>query len=313
MLNSGKILNTMGKDITFQVYRQPITNIFPKQFITLDQFLEYTRNPPHRIVNVFAQIAAAGATGNKELKAELKQTHLLYFTPCVEINQKRNYASIVRFTGLLVLDFDHIGNAQEFKEYLFNQYPAIIAAWLSPSMRGVKALVQIPIVETVEAFKQYYFGIAAEMEQYNGFDPSGQNCVLPLFQSYDRDLLYRKAPDTWQVKGMKRNDFTASPLVALPNIDHSDRDKQTIIRMINTGFAHVTDYGHPPLRSLCIAIGGYIASGYIDEYEAMQIINYEIETHPYLKKGISGYKKTAQWSIKTGQNKPLSLNFRRNG
>jgi hypothetical protein len=303
----------MDKDITFQVYRQPITNIFPKQFISLDQFLEYTRNPPHRIVNVFAQIATAEETGNKELKAELKQTHLLYFTPCVEVNPKRNYESIVRFTSLLVLDFDHIGNAQEFKEYLFNQYPAIIAAWLSPSKHGVKALVQIPIVETVEAFKQYYFGIAAEMEQYNGFDPSGQNSVLPLFQSYDPELLYRDDPDTWQVKGSKRNDFTASPVKPRPNINHSDRDKETIVKMINSGFAHVCDYGHPPLRSLCIAIGGYIAAGYIDEGEAMQYINYGIETHPYLKKGISGYKKTAQWAIRIGQQKPLSLNFQRNG
>jgi len=304
----------MNKDsIFFQVYRQPITLITPQKVISLNDFLEYTKNPPRDTKDIFYRITAAEVSGNQALKAKLKQTYLHYFTPCVMVDPIRNYKSIVKFTGLMVLDFDHIDNAAEFKPFLFSEYKYIIAAWLSPSKHGVKALVKIPIVTTIQEFKEFYYGIAAEMETFNGFDPSGQNAVLPLFQSYDPDLLSRDDFDTWITKGIKRNDFTASPITPTPTIDPTDQDKQTIIKIINTGFDNIIDYGHPVLRSLCICIGGYIAAGYITEYEAMQLISSKIETHQYLKKGISGYKKTAEWALQVGQTKPIILNNRQNG
>jgi hypothetical protein len=307
-------MEQQNKDtIFFQIYRQPITNITPQKLISLDASLEYTKNPPRGIKDIFKQIAEAETAGDKELKANLKQNNLHYFTPCVIVDPIRNYESINSFTGLLVLDFDHIENAADFKTFLFEEYKCIIGVWLSPSRRGVKALVKIPVVSTVEHFKEYYYGIAAEMEQFNGFDPSGQNAVLPLFQSYDLDLLSRDDPDTWTVKGMKRNDFAAAPTKALPKIDPTDRDKQTIVKIINTGFDNIIDYGHPVLRSLCICIGGYIGTGYISEYEAIQLISSKIETHHYLKKGIAGYKKTAVWALRAGQTKPITLNYSQNG
>ncbi len=301
----------MNKDTTyFQVYRQPITNIRPAKSITLSQFIEYTKNPPAWIQTIFEQIASAESSGNKELKATLKQTYLYYFTPCVVVDPVRNYRSIQRFTGLLVLDFDHLDNAQEFKTFLFDEYKCIMAAWLSPSKRGVKAIAKIPIVNTVEEFKEYFYGIASELEVFNGFDPSGQNAVLPLFQSFDPDLLSRSNFDTWTKKGMKKNDFTNSPTKPVLCIYPTDKDKQTILKIITTGFSNITDCGHPSLIRLCLTIGGYISAGYLDAYEASQIIFYKIETHPYLKKGIAGYKRTARWAIQAGQTKPLTLNNR---
>jgi hypothetical protein len=296
-----------NKDITFQVYHQPITNIRPEKYISLNQFLDYTKYPSKHIVKVFDQIADAEQTGNIKLKAKLKQTYLYYFTPCVQVYPIRNYDSIIYFNGLLVLDFDHIDNAEDFKQFLFNNYKSIIATWLSPSKHGVKCLVSIPKVSTIDKFKEYYFGIATEMEVYNGFDYSGQNAVLPLFQSYDPRLLFRDDFDTWTIKGIKLSDFTTAIEQQPPDNYISDKDKQTVIKIINTGFNNITDFGHPPLRSLCIAIGGYISAGYITETNALQIINKKIENHSYLKKGISGYKKTAYWAIMTGKRKPIYL------
>lgn len=295
-------------EISFQVYQQPITNTTPTRLITLDWMIQLTQKPPTEIVDIFTQIADAERSGNMALKAKLKQTHLLYFTPCVEVTSKRNYASIVRFTGLLVLDFDHVGNAADLKTFLFRENKCLIAAWLSPSKRGVKALVKIPVVETIEQFKEYYYGIAKEMSIYNGFDPTGQNAVLPLFQSYDPELLVRSDFDTWMTKGEKKNDFALSPITQLPSIEPTDEDKQTIIKIINSGFNNITNTGHPALRSLCLAIGGYVGAGYITEIDAMAQISHRIETHPYLCKGVLDYKKTAQWSLRTGQTKPLMLN-----
>jgi len=304
----------MNKDtIFFQVYHQPITNIIPGNLISIDQFLEYTKNPPNKIIDIFDQISETESAGDTKLKAELKQTHLHYFTPCVVVDQQRNYRSIKYFTGLLVLDFDHIDNAKDFKFFLFEEYKSIIASWLSPSKRGVKCLVKIPIVTTVEEFKEYFYGIAAEMDVFAGFDPSGQNSVLPLFQSYDPELLSRTDFVTWSTKGCKESDFTTAPVMNMPKVVATVKEKQIIAKIIKTGFGNIIDYGHPPLIRLCLTIGGYISSGYIDENEALQMIDYEIENHSYLKKGIEGYKKTARWAIRIGQNKPLTLNDRHYG
>ncbi len=299
--------------ILFQVYRLPITNTRPEKLITLNQFLDYTKNPPNRTIDILNQIAEASFLGNEKLKAYLKQKYLYYFTPCVVIVRIRNYDNILSWTGLLVLDFDKIDYAADFKSYLFQTYRYIIACWLSPSRRGVKAIVRVPVVYSVEEFKEYYWGIAAEMEQYNGFDSSGQNCVLPFFQSWDPELLDRPDAELWTTKGTKRNNFKPSPITPAPNINATDKDRQIILGIIDTGFMNITDYGHPPLRDLCLTIGGYIASGYIDEHEALQLINHKINNHYYLKKGIKGYQKTAQWAIREGQSSPLILNYQKHG
>jgi len=299
------------KTVSFQYYPSRIDTNKPIGEITFEKFLRVTKKPDEKTKRIFADIQAAELIGDKKLKAELKQKNLFYFTPCVQVYPVRQYKYIRSFTGLLVLDFDHIDNAPELKQFLFDEYPCINAAWLSPSRRGVKALVRIPIVNSTEEFKELYFGIAAEVEQFNGFDPSGQNCVLPLFQSYDPELLYRETPTTWITKGFKRSDFDRSPVLPPLDIDPMDTDKQIVLKIINTGFTNIIDFGHPPLKSLCIAIGGYVAAGYIAEYEALRIIESKIETHPYLSKGISGYKKTAKWAIKTGLNKPLTLNYKK--
>ena len=85
------------------------------------------------MVDIIDQIAQAAKAGNVKLTNELK-THLYSFTPCVNVDKYRRYEQITAFTGLAVLDFD---NAAEFKEFIFDEYKEIIAAWLSPSKKGV--------------------------------------------------------------------------------------------------------------------------------------------------------------------------------
>lgn len=291
--------------IQFQYYSGDIKKSRPIGWVTVDQFIQANKYPKPHILDLFNQIAHYESIGDMEMKARLKE-RLFSFTPCVHINRYRRYSDIISFTGLLVLDFDHIHNASEFKEYLFNEYKFIITAWLSPSKRGVKALVNIPIVNNTEEFKSLYYGISREMWQYNGFDGSGQNSVLPLFQSYDPDLLQRNDFDTWTEEGQKLDEFNAEQIPATP-IDPKDKNEERIIKMIDTGLDKIVDSGHPQLRGVCLAIGGYISNGYIDKLTAIQHIDNRIASHPYLKKGVDGYKKTARWGIEKGMTKPLHL------
>ncbi|MBU1173054.1 MAG: hypothetical protein KKD44_26120 [Proteobacteria bacterium] len=291
----------------FQYYPAYITSNKPKGVVTLKEFIRCHLNPKPDIQEIFHKIARVAVEGDNEEKSRLKQNYLYYFTPCVMIKKFRRYEDIHHWTGLLVVDWDHIDYAEEFRDFLFQEYPSIIATWTSPSRKGTKALFKIPIVHSTDEFKEYYFGVASEMEQYAGLDTSSKNCVLPLFQSWDPQLKFRTDATIWDTKGIFMDSFDDRPTYPALNIQSSENDTRRVIQIIHTGFHNINNVGHPNLRSLCLTVGGYVACGYISEIDALAIIDNHIETHHYLKKGIYGYKKTARWAIGHGKSKPLTL------
>lgn len=288
----------------FQYYPNDINSSHPAGWVTIEQFIQANINPKPGVIKLFDAIQQASEAGDKDEKARLKEK-LYSFTPCVNVSVSRKYADITAFTGLMVLDFDKIDNALDFKEFLFNEYRFIYVCWISPSKKGVKALVQIPVVTSTDEFKSYYYGISEEMEQYNGFDSTGQNCVLPLFQSLDREMLVNPFPFKWMDKGYKISNFeTAKPIP----IEYSgEKRESTILKIINTGINKIIDNGHPQLRSACLAVGGYVATGYIDYQTALSEIYNRIDANNYLHKGIPGYKRTAKTFLDLGMTKPLYL------
>jgi len=304
----GFIYNVMDSTY-FQYYKNDIHTPTAEGWVSLRHFLKANKTPKPEIVEIFNKISEASAKGDSITKARLKES-LFSFTPCVHVSGRRRYSDIIQFTGLAVLDFDKIENAIEFKEYIFNEYNFIYSAWLSPSKKGVKAMVKIPICQSTDEFKAYFFGISAEMDQYNGFDGSGQNCVLPLFLSYDPELLQRENPETWSIKGFKRDNFESAEYIAPTPIDRTDDHGKIIIAMIDKAIDKIDGNGHPQLRGICISIGGYIANNYINRDDAVSRIFYRIEQNSYLSKGVPGYKKTALWALSIGLNKPLHLDLK---
>lgn len=292
--------------IKFQYYRAKITESEPIGWVTLDQFIKANSNPNEAIKELFKQISYCASIGDLKTKQELKEK-LYSFTPCVTVSGKRQYKDIISFTGLLVLDFDKLDNAADLKQYLFDTYECIYLCWISPSKKGVKALVKIPVVNTVNQFKAYYFGIAEEMEQYNGFDSTGQNSVLPLYQSYDPEMLIRENPTLWTTTGINRKAFEIQPIAPIISPELSTGKENVISKIIHTGIDKIIDNGHPQLLKLCVAVGGYVANQYMNFNDAMDIIYNRIESNHYLQKGISGYKKTAKQAVEYGTSKPLEL------
>lgn len=295
-------------DTILQYYPARVNSKRPIGEVTLDYFIKATREPADNIKDVFKAIAAAEAAGDMKTKATLKQENLYYFTPCIVSDGKgRGYVNILRWTGLAVLDFDHIEHAEKFKQFIFDKYDSVIFAYLSPSKKGVKFLVKIPVCTSIDEFKAYYYGLGLELDKYKGWDGTGQNCVLPLFLSWDPGALYREDATTWTKKGQKA-DFSAAPQkTGTINIETKDADKKRILENCQKAFDAITSNGHPQLRSACISLGGYVASGYLDEAEAVQFTYRLIEVNGYLKKGVAGYKKTAKAAIQKGQAKGLIL------
>lgn len=291
--------------IQFQYYHADIRNNKPIGWVTLEYFISAHKNPKPKTLDVFKKIEQAAEIGDKKTKDELKQNSLYFFTPCVHIGQRRRYDNIIKFTGLAVLDFDKINNASGFRDFIFSEYNYILAAWTSPSKKGVKALVRIPTVSNFEQFKEYFWALEKEFNQYAGFDFTTQNCVLPLFQSYDFELKYRYDPDIFDKRASNPR-FTPAQN-SYKRYEGTDKSQQIVIKMIETGINKIVDNGHPQLRALCLSIGGYIAGGMIDEYIALSTIDQLIASNGYLRKGVSGYQKTARQMINNGKNKPLYL------
>lgn len=306
MIISGKILM---KKIKFQFYANDISKPEPVGWVSLLQFIESIKNPKPEIQELFQNIEKAAASGDLKLKDKLK-SKLFYFTPCVQMDGVgRGYSNIKSFTELLVLDFDKIENAPAFKDFLFEAMPQIVCAYLSPSRKGVKFIVRIPKCEGVEDFKSYFYGIAYHLEKYRGFDPTTQNCVLPLYLSWDTEIRTRPFEQTavWTRRGMKLQECKKrdprEPIIEAENIDEDSR--KGIRRIISSMMGSIVDAGHPVVRSSALLLGGYVGSGYFSQDEAEDIMDSLINESAYCKKNPNGYKKTAQQMIVRGMSSPL--------
>lgn len=295
------------KDTTFFYYPADIHIPEPLGTVSLKSFLRANKTPSDDVKGIFSKIEEATKAGDMELKAKLK-SNLYYFTPCVKTNGKgRSYSNITGFTGFMVLDFDKIDNAEEFKQFLFNAVPSIIAAYLSPSKKGCKFIVRIPICKTTDEFKSYFYGMAYFLEKYEGFDPSTQNCILPLYLSIDPDLLYRDDAEVWTKRGMKIDEFKAhvGEIKKVDVVEEKDRDR--IFNILTKSMEKIVDSGHYIVRSTALSAGGYIASGYFDRQELEEFLFTLIEDNAYCKKNLRGYKQTAREMITKGMGSPLYL------
>jgi hypothetical protein len=287
--------------ITFNYYDADIKSSLPLGNVTLEYFINAIRNPKIDIKHIFERIRIAEEVGDMATKQALK-SKLYSFTPCVYVQGARKYENIKHWTGLLVLDFDHleVDYAVEFKSYLFDEYKFIIAAWLSASRHGVRALVKIPQAQSVDEFKQYFAAIERHLNCYNGFDKAPKNCILPLFFSYDAEILHRDNAQTWDEKYIEP--------IPPPVKQYIINDKTSVIeRIIAKKINIIVDSGHPQLRAAAYLLGGYVGGGHIDHSDAVSIIHNLIESNAYLSQKASIYKKTAVQMINKGVNQPTYI------
>jgi hypothetical protein len=287
--------------MNFQYYIGGIKSCKPQGIINLDRFLYAIKKPKKDVVFLCNEIQKNSE--NAKLKAELK-CKLPYFTPCVIVEKWRKYENIVSFTGLLVVDFDNLepDYAIEFRKQLFDEYKYIIASWISPSKKGVKCLINIPVSNNIDDFKSSFLAIEQELGVYYGFDTTAKNPVLPLFLSYDYDILIRDFPELFTKKYYLPKPV---PNYIAPYFGNSKLD--VIEKKVDSALSKITDAGHPILRAISYALGGYVGNGYLTESEAIIIINNAIDNHWYLKQKASTYKQTAATMISKGQNEPIEL------
>lgn len=293
-------------DITFQYFGAKIWEATPLGTVTLRQFLDVHKSPKDSTVEVIEQIKIAAQNNDLKLKDNLKQNNLYSFVPSVKLDGLgRAYSNIEDFNSVMICEFDKIDHAKELKERLFNNLKCVIASWISPSGRGVKFLIRIKKPTSIDNYKEYYCGLAYYLSQYEGFDPANFNCCLPLFLSYDRDILIREDAEEWAQRGNKINFFDVNaPIDFEIPTDVEEQLEQEVEKSIDFLINRIEDNAHPQLLGISFLIGGWVAANYIGEELAYDTLISAVERNSYMNKNSNGYKATAKQMFLKGLNHP---------
>jgi hypothetical protein len=298
-------------DQIFQWYSGDITDPRPKGYIFLSQFINAIRAP--KKPEIFAKIAEAKAANDIKAVGILKAS-LPSFTPAVIVRDRRRLTDVKRFTGLFPLDFDklELNEARELKKHIFNKYSVVVASWLSASGRGVRCFIRIPVCADIDEYRQYYISIAEEYNQYPGFDRAVKNAVLPLFFSYDPDILHRDNPEQWTTKSAPPPLCEPLPVKVSPNDESSINRLRTVaLKGLTTSYDRIPidGPGHPEVISIARRAGGFVGSGILTNWEAENLLIRMISSHPYLRQKKGTYCKTAIYFINEGIKKPITPNL----
>lgn len=179
-----------------------LTPCCPKAAASVGTLIDRMRGS-EKLAARIAEVRAASGEAAQELKARLPA-----FTPSGLFYGARLDSAKWRPTGIVALDFDGVADAPAVRDAAAGVRPSgadgarpcTIAAFVSPSGAGVKALVHVtPLPRSAGAHKAAY---AAAFEVYQAAlglaADAGNDCTRLCFLSYDPDLA---APErTWGIE-----------------------------------------------------------------------------------------------------------------
>ena len=132
--------NTQKNQPQFCYFKKPVKNVIPFKTIT---FADVHRALTSDFLKVHT--LQLRLISDKAKNREYKATYFPYVT-FSGIFQKRNENSLIRHSGLIALDFDHVENLEALKEKLLvDPYLQTELLFVSPNGTGIKWIVEIDI------------------------------------------------------------------------------------------------------------------------------------------------------------------------
>lgn len=203
-------------------------------------------------------IKSIRSSKNQKEKTKLKQK-----LPIVVFGgafKTRSIDGLIESSSLMVLDFDHVEDYDLVWSSVVAK-PYTVACFRSPSGDGIKAVIKIPLVDSDEEYKHYYYGA---MVDFPDIDTSGKDISRASFMSYDPDIFINYNAIVFNKRRQndpnKRKQLKQDPLeVAIQ-----------MIRYAEDGNKHET------LLKAARLCGGYIAGGFLEEQEVVDCLFNEI-------------------------------------
>lgn len=133
--------------------------------------------------------------------------------------KERNTKGLVSHSGLMVIDFDEFPSDKEIDKTwsLLTNNKHIVTAFISPSNKGIKAVVKIPECNSKEHPK--YFKAFYEQFDYEYFDISNSNVDRVCFESYDPNIYINYEAETFDPE-LKDEGYKVSERVPIIPIDN---------------------------------------------------------------------------------------------
>lgn len=168
---------------TFSFFKRPVKNTVPYKEVSLVQIFEYIKSD-------YASQRTTVLREKKEPKQarEYKACHFDYVT-FSGLFSKRSDKDLLKHSGLLCLDFDHLTDKDSLKQRLLkDEYFETEILFVSPSGDGLKWIVSIEIAKHTHA--NYFAGLAGYIKQTYGLqiDPSGKDVSRACFLPHDPEV-----------------------------------------------------------------------------------------------------------------------------
>lgn len=144
--------------------------------------------------------------------------------PCIIFGgefKQRNKKGLINHSGLMVIDFDQFPSNKQLKNTfkLLKDNKHIVSAFISPSNKGLKAVVRIPKCDATE--HERYFKAFNEKYDYDYFDVSNCNVDRVCYESYDPNIYINYDADTFSPKLIDKG-FKVKEKVPLIPISNED-------------------------------------------------------------------------------------------
>ncbi len=193
--------------------------------ITVYKNVHETMVPYHRPIEFAVERIRTGKNKDlilkiREEKSKEKRDELKKKLPSYLFQGKFNHrakSGIEEFTGLIAMDFDHIGSLEEvneFKEEIKNN-PFTFLAFISPSGDGLKVYFRVPDND-LENYVNYFNAIENHFK-CEFWDPVVKDFSRVCFESYDPDIYFNANAEIWTEKEVQEVDDlgTVNPLLAV--------------------------------------------------------------------------------------------------
>lgn len=167
-----------------------------------------TANPYHR--SVFQLLTRVKTGRSKELVEKYRTTKDDKYKRSLPgycfsgTFSNRSESGLIQHSGLIVLDFDKVDDAEAMRDSL-SDISYTFAAFISPSGEGVKVLFRIP--PEPENHREYFGAIELYFaEQGLTVDPSGKDVSRFCFESWDEGLYLNQNAEVWSERIIEEYD-----------------------------------------------------------------------------------------------------------